>query len=474
MLIQDTRLLLKVSVFDANKTQNDKLMGCTQGLDLRQWLQLTHGISLPVTISEPTADSMTWNSTAAGGEQHTWQPLYKQNGAKTSGEVRIGLAFTPVQCGSTEAVGKGKGVLGVIVHGARNLSSADAASVSCRISLVEDGESGEQILGQTSASDTLETPVWEYAVNTIISDSNASRVRFRVMDDYNSFGLLTLNLSRIIDHLPQHSNHDQVNNDAIWHALQGKSAVADAPAGLRLTLRWFPLKPPTSIQQLDIPMGMARIKILKALNLKNIEIGGKSDPYVRLLIGGTVLGETQILQNNLEPIWNETFYASIYSIDEQLLQVQLWDSNSLTSDGLIGIAEVPLGCMRNASKVSDKDGIKFEHSGTSIHVTAPIFVKSQTASRGTVVLELEFYSADTTASIPALSLEDSQLVERKTNETEDALRRLNESCENGVLSRQDMQDRVDRIRQKGYVGNVDATKTHLFHRSNPGTAFEQC
>ncbi|TPX41065.1 hypothetical protein CcCBS67573_g10592, partial [Chytriomyces confervae] len=69
---------------------------------------------------------------------------------------------------------------------------------------------------------------------------------------------------------------------------------------------------------------------------------------------------------------------------------------------------------------------------------------------------------------------DSELVQRKTSETEDAVLRLTQSYENGVLSREDMQDRVDRIRQKGYVGNVDAAKAHLFHRIHPGTAFEQC
>ncbi|KAJ3383272.1 hypothetical protein HDU80_001291, partial [Chytriomyces hyalinus] len=476
MLVHDSQLILKVSVFDANETQNDKLMGSSQSLDLRQWLQLTHGTSLPLDTYEPSAHLNAWNSVTSCGEQHSWKPLYKQNGGKTSGEIRIGLEFAPVQCTNSESVGKGKGVLGVIVHGARNLRSLDAAAVSCQISLIQDEKSGEQVVGHTSISDCSHTPVWEYAASAIISDSNASRVRFRVMDDSNLFGLLTLNLARIIDHLPQNANHDQLNNDAIWHALQGKSAAADAPAGLRLTLRWFPLKPQTSIQQLDLPAGMARIKVLKALNLKNIEIGGgKSDPFARISIGDIIVGETQVLQNSLDPIWNETFYASIYSIDSQLLQVQVWDSNSLTSDGLIGTAEIPLlESLRNLDKASDKDRIQMEHSGTSTHVTAPLFVKNQTASRGTVILELEFYSADSNATIPALSLEDSELVQRKTSETEDAVLRLTQSYENGVLSREDMQGRVDRIRQKGYVGNVDAAKAHLFHRIHPGTAFEQC
>lgn len=45
----------------------------------------------------------------------------------------------------------------------------------------------------------------------------------------------------------------------------------------------------------------------RARDLKNVEAltGGKSDPYVRVLRSGIVTGRTLVINNNLDPEWDE-------------------------------------------------------------------------------------------------------------------------------------------------------------------------
>jgi hypothetical protein len=46
----------------------------------------------------------------------------------------------------------------------------------------------------------------------------------------------------------------------------------------------------------------------RAIDLKNVEAmtGGKSDPYVRVLSSGIILARTKIIDNNLDPVWDES------------------------------------------------------------------------------------------------------------------------------------------------------------------------
>lgn len=54
-------------------------------------------------------------------------------------------------------------------------------------------------------------------------------------------------------------------------------------------------------------MGKLTITILRANDLKNMELVGKSDPYVVVHIRPLFKVKTKVVDNNLNPVWNETF-----------------------------------------------------------------------------------------------------------------------------------------------------------------------
>lgn len=43
------------------------------------------------------------------------------------------------------------------------------------------------------------------------------------------------------------------------------------------------------------------IKIIEGVDLKNLEMTGKSDPYVVISMGGKEGGKTQVIPSNLNP-----------------------------------------------------------------------------------------------------------------------------------------------------------------------------
>ena len=82
--------------------------------------------------------------------------------------------------------------------------------------------------------------------------------------------------------------------------------------------------------------GRLTVTVVKAINLKSMDINGKSDPYVKISgIGQAV--KTNVINNNLNPIWNETFhfFVDVANPNPKLL-LQVFDSD-LNSDDFLGL-----------------------------------------------------------------------------------------------------------------------------------------
>lgn len=55
------------------------------------------------------------------------------------------------------------------------------------------------------------------------------------------------------------------------------------------------------------PQGKLTVTVVKANSLKNMEMIGKSDPYVVVHIRPLFKLKTRTVENNLNPVWNEDF-----------------------------------------------------------------------------------------------------------------------------------------------------------------------
>lgn len=63
--------------------------------------------------------------------------------------------------------------------------------------------------------------------------------------------------------------------------------------------------------------------VLKANDLKNMEMIGKSDPYAVVYIRPLFKVKTKVIENNLNPDWNQTFELIAEDKETQSLIVEV-------------------------------------------------------------------------------------------------------------------------------------------------------
>lgn len=116
--------------------------------------------------------------------------------------------------------------------------------------------------------------------NSILSDSHLGMVKIRLEDIIES---------------------NKKGNDwfPLSNARRGK---------VRLTAEWKPVVMPGAINGAALytpPIGVVRFLFKRSVGLRNVEIKGKSDPYVRVLYHGVVVARTVVHDNNLNPEYDE-------------------------------------------------------------------------------------------------------------------------------------------------------------------------
>lgn len=119
------------------------------------------------------------------------------------------------------------------------------------------------------------------------------------------------------------------------------------------------------------PQGKLTVTIVRATSLKNQEFVGKSDPYVVLYVRPVFKVKTKVVDDNLNPVWNETFellaedqetqsivfevialsksflkqFCSFYRvimINDTTCALQVYDEDNLQQDKRMGIAKLSL------------------------------------------------------------------------------------------------------------------------------------
>ncbi|GAA5879834.1 hypothetical protein JCM8547_005778 [Rhodosporidiobolus lusitaniae] len=94
-------------------------------------------------------------------------------------------------------------------------------------------------------------------------------------------------------------------------------------------------------------LGVFLITIHHAEGLSAQDDNGKSDPYVVLAYAklGKPLFSTRIIKEDLNPVWEQTAFLLV-SDDEvrasEKLSIQLWDSDRVSADDLVGRVQVPV------------------------------------------------------------------------------------------------------------------------------------
>ncbi|KAM0011355.1 putative C2 domain, synaptotagmin-like mitochondrial-lipid-binding domain, C2 domain superfamily [Helianthus debilis subsp. tardiflorus] len=99
---------------------------------------------------------------------------------------------------------------------------------------------------------------------------------------------------------------------------------------------------PTDTSDLELkPHGQLTLTIVKANNLKNMEMIGKSDPYVTAYIRPLEKFKTKVVNNNLNPVWNHVIQLIVEDKETQFAVLEVLDQD-FGQDKRLGIAKLPL------------------------------------------------------------------------------------------------------------------------------------
>ncbi|KAG5648236.1 hypothetical protein DXG03_006194 [Asterophora parasitica] len=309
---------------------------------------------------------------------------------KERGEVRYDISYYPVLEPEEghEVTDTSVGIVRLTLHQAKELDASKSLNGDLNPQAKVFLGNTKSAVYSTRASKHTNAPVWESPYEFLCTDKATSVVMVKVIDDRDIFkdpdiGYMSIKLTDLLDSM------GEAGRD--WFPLSGCKS-----GKIRLSAEWKPLSMAGSLSgadQYQPPIGVVRLLLDRASDVKNVEatLGGKSDPYVRVLVNNVTKARTEVRNNNLNPVWDEIVYIPVPSLRESIL-LECMDYQHLTRDRSLGSVELDLASL---AKESTDRRYPFESLGRK-DITAPIRLDNGNAYKGHLHYKAEF--------IPALSL----------------------------------------------------------------------
>ncbi|KAI0666337.1 tricalbin [Trametes maxima] len=288
-------------------------------------------------------------------------PILKDG--KERGSIRFDVNFYPVlkpeaDSGGKEVIPDTKvGIVRLTVHQAKDLDSTKSMSGDLNPFVKLYTGASKHPIHATRKLKHTNNPVWEDSTEFLCTDKSSSVVIAKVIDDRDFLKDPVVGYMSI--RLPDLLNAKASGKD--WWRLSGARS-----GKLRLTAEWKPLSMAGSLHGADQyvpPIGVVRLWLQRATDVKNVEatLGGKSDPYVRVQINNITQGRTEVVNNNLNPEWDQIIYIPVHSLKETML-LECMDYQHLTKDRSLGYTELKVFDLAKASDAETGEFL-FESTG---------------------------------------------------------------------------------------------------------------
>lgn len=305
-------------------------------------------------------------------------------GGKDRGELRYDINYYPAiqpvkkEDGTFEPVPDNiaTGIARLNVHQAKDFDRSGDVSATASVFLGKN----PQAIYTTDVKKKSSTPAWDGHTEYICADKNASVVTVVVNDTKSNtcLGRSTIKLADII--AAKEKGED-------WFPLQGSRK-----GKIRLSATFKPVSMPGAIDGAASyvpPIGVLRLHLKKAIDVKNVELTGKSDPYIRVLLGGKVLGRTNVQDDTLNPVWDEILYVPVHSLRERLT-LELMDYQNIGKDRTLGTINLEVG----GFAAENPDNMEYPYISTGPQALAErIWIDKDKQYKGQLVLDVDFKPA---------------------------------------------------------------------------------
>ncbi|KAI4343293.1 hypothetical protein MLD38_027819 [Melastoma candidum] len=161
---------------------------------------------------------------------------------------------------------------------------------------------------------------------------------------------------------------------------------------------------PVDTSELELkPQGKLALTIVKANDLKNLEMIGKSDPYVVVYIRPLFKLKTKVIDNNLNPVWDQTFELIAEDKETQYLTIEVLDKD-IGQDKRLGITKLPL---------IDLEAETEKEIELRLLPSLDMLKIKDKKDRGTITLKVLYHEFNKEEQLEALAAEKRILEERK-------------------------------------------------------------
>ncbi|KJA26087.1 hypothetical protein HYPSUDRAFT_133560, partial [Hypholoma sublateritium FD-334 SS-4] len=369
--LQDT---LDFQVYDYNDHRKDTLMSSASFLFSK-------------LIDDQTHENLT-------------SPLLKEG--KTRGEIRYDINYFPCiepEEGKEEVLDSNVGIVRLTIHQAKELDHTKSLSGDLN-PLARVYLSGTKSSAfSTRCFKHTNTPVWEAPYEYLCTDKQHATVMIKVIDDRDFLkdpviGYMSIKLEDLL--------HEKLEAGRDWFPLSGCKT-----GKLRISAEWKPLAMAGSLHGMDQytpPIGVVKLVLDKAVDVKNVEatLGGKSDPYIRVQVQNVTKGRTEVVNNNLNPVWDQIIYIPVHSLKENML-LECMDYQNLTKDRSLGSVELHVSELACESS----EDPRYLYASTGLKAKAdPLRQDKGGGNKGTLYYMAEF--------IPSLNIKWEKFEEQDT------------------------------------------------------------
>ncbi|KAF9024878.1 hypothetical protein BGZ52_010146 [Haplosporangium bisporale] len=293
--------------------------------------------------------------------------------AKERGSIRIRAAYFPVQKpkvedgSEEEPVVSNSGILAVNINQAKDIARTGKTKSVCEVSL-----NGKIV--HTTRRVIGANPAWASDLDLFVTDMENAQIHVEVISEGKVVGAYDTSASNLLK---------DTEHKVDWVTLKG----GDGAAKLKMTGVWKPILMGEDLNpSVHKPaIGVARICVLAGRNLRNVEIGSSSDPYVTISGNkGIVLGRTKTINNNLNPSWDEIHYVPVNSI-KQTVDFTVFDYEKLKKDRSLGRARFDI----NEIIEEHKDNLGYS-AKTAVDRWTPLIQKDG-SEKGELHYKASFY-----------------------------------------------------------------------------------
>ncbi|KAK3814034.1 MAG: C2 domain-containing protein [Benniella sp.] len=291
---------------------------------------------------------------------------------KERGSVRIRAAYFPVQEPALAADGvtlvpveSNCGIMAVNIAQAKDISKTGKTKSHCVVYL-----NGKVI--DTTKSMTGANPAWGADVDLFVTDLANAQIAIEVVsDDDHVIGSYGVSAKKLVK---------DTTDKEDWVALQGGDGK------LKVTGIWKPILMGEDSTIHKPPFGVVRIQMIGARNLRNVEIGGESDPYV-VITGEKNMsrGATKVINSDLNPTWNEIFYVPINSLKQSFV-FECFDFQKVSKDRTLGKTEFSVSEV--VEEMADKSGYV---ARPTVDKWAPLKQKDKDETKGELHYVVSFH-----------------------------------------------------------------------------------